>query len=563
LSKFYSIHKMLRHFTIIKGHCPFTPCMFSKGQIRSKTSAVFKELDGKFDLASTRHQEAVAKYEVAHALYSKFMEQVQAGGGPKGVHRHTKINKKLLVRDRVKLLLDEDSDAFTIGSLAGLGMDYGDVPSAGGLNVIGKVSGHYCVVMGSDATIKGGTVYPIGLKKQLRMQEISYQNRLPCINLTDSGGAFLPLQSEIFPDRHGGGRVFRNQAVMQADGPPQITVVCGSCTAGGAYVPTMSQEAIIVNGIGYIYLAGPPLVKAATGEEISDEDLGGADLHSRVSGCVDHFAETEVEAYELCRSVIETLNLEEVIFREDYEAPLYLETELNNFVGLHNISRNDIYKILSRILDSSRFQEFKAKFGSNLITGFGYIGGKLVGVVANGGTITSPDALKGTHFVWMCEYRNIPLVFLQYSTPADDSTRVNPVQAGLVIKDKAKMMAAVACTKVPRISINIGGCFGDDNYTMCGQTFSPNFLLSWPTALTSLDTPLGDQVEKDSDLSKVESAWDLPPSSAFSCAFNMYNDAIILPQETRKALIQCLRIAQHSQIRRYFVDNHVSPIFRM
>lgn len=533
-----------------------------KQQQRFKTTS-FKILDGRFNANAVRHQNAVAKNDAALSVYRRLQEQVKRGGGSKSIHRHTVVNKKLVISDKLDLLLDEDSDKFEIGRFAGFGMDYGDISCGGQLSAIGKVNGQYCSIFGNDGTIKGGTMYPIGVKKFLRSQEIALKNHLPCIYIVDSGGAFLPLQSEIFADKMHGGRSFHNEAVMQAGNIPQISVVCGSCTAGGAYIPNMCHEVIMVNGISYVYLGGPPLVKAATGEEISDDALGGAELHCRVSGCSDHLAESESEAFEVCRGIVETLNLPKVDFPQTFDEPVHSDLELSHFAGLTDISKDDIYKILSRILDSSQFQEFKSTYGCNLISGFGYIAGMLVGVVANHGRLTAEDGLKGAHFVSMCEYRNIPLIFLQYSSPCSPVSNIDVLNDGIAINNRGKMMSAVACTTVPRIAVNIGGCFGDDNYTMSGESFSPHFLLSWPTALTSQSEITEEQVANESDFSKVESNSDFSPASAFHCAFNISTDALILPQETRKVLIRCLKIVRQGQIFRHSSNRHTQPIFRM
>ncbi|GAB6021650.1 hypothetical protein CHUAL_004234 [Chamberlinius hualienensis] len=521
-------------------------------------SSAFKVLDGEINAELERHKTANDKWLSAENVYNKFQAQVNAGGGPKAVHRHTKINKKLLVQERLKLVLDDDNDVFTVASMAGLGQDYGDIPSAGGKSIIGKVGGHYFLVSANDSTVKAGTTYPTGLAKMMRSQTIAAQNRLPCIYLIDSGGAFLPLQSEIFPDKLHGGRGFRNQAVMQADGLPEISVVCGSCTAGAAYVPEMTQQSIMIKGISYIYLAGPPLVKAASGEVVTDDELGGTELHCKVSGGADYMVENEQEAFALCREMVETFNLTSPDFPVTFEEPKFPSSDLVYFCGLTDVNKEDILKIIARLLDGSRFHEFKAAYGRNLVTGFGYLAGMLVGVVGNSGGLSAGDGQKGAHFISMCNQRDIPLLFLQYSCPSEEQ---DGTSSAFELKEKSKMVAAVSCCQVPRIALNVGGCYGDDAYVMSGLSFNPNFLLSWPTALTYAAFPTKEQVERDGDLSKVDSAWDLAPSTAFSCAFNVLSDAIVLPHQSRQVLARCLQIAKHSQLPRK--SNVVQPLFRM
>ncbi|KAK7889838.1 hypothetical protein WMY93_025398 [Mugilogobius chulae] len=346
-------------------------------------------------------------------------------GGANAIARHTQRNKKVLVRDRLRLLLDNE-DFLELSPFAGLGLPYGDIPSAGCLTGIGQINGLWCVFIANDATVKGGTAYPITVKKQLRAQEVAIQNRLPCVYLVDSGGAFLPLQSEIFPDKNQGGRTFYNEAIMSAIKIPQVSVVCGSCTAGGAYVPTMAEEAVMVHRIGTIFLGGPPLVKAATGEEVSPEDLGGARLHAKISGCVDHFAWEEKEAYECTRNIISTLNFllpeENDDERKSNEEPLFSSQELQGLAPLSYNYTLDVKLVVSRLTDGSRFQEFKAYFGTTLVTGFANIHGHLVGIVANNGELSYEAALKGAHFVQLCDQRDIPLLFLQNTVPASAST---------------------------------------------------------------------------------------------------------------------------------------------
>ncbi|GIX73869.1 methylcrotonoyl-CoA carboxylase beta chain, mitochondrial [Caerostris extrusa] len=440
-------------------------------------SLSFKPLTFEINYNETELQKGAENSKISEKILKNLSEFAEAGGGAKGIHRHTVKNKKLLVRDSLKLLFDTDSPFLEIGLFAGLFMDYGNIPTAGTIVGIGKIHGQFCIVGANDATVKGGTFYPITVAKQIRMQQLGYLNRLPCIYLVDSGGAFLPLQADIFPDSNHGGRTFYNEAVMSSIGIPQIAVVCGSSTAGGAYAPTMAEEAIIVKQSGVIFLGGPPLVKAATGEIVSEQDLGGALMHCSISGCTDYYAETEEEAFEMCRESILTFN-SPVHSKPTYQEPLYSAKDLLLLSGKPYLSKEDMYMILSRILDGSMFKEFKAKFGLNLITGFGYLHGILVGILANCNALTFQDAQKGAHFIQLCDKRNIPLCFLQNSGQYEDHNIYDSPSD--VLKCRAKMVAAHSSSKVPKITLCINGCFEDDNFVMCGWPFQPNFFLCWP-----------------------------------------------------------------------------------
>ncbi|XP_028259555.1 methylcrotonoyl-CoA carboxylase beta chain, mitochondrial isoform X1 [Parambassis ranga] len=491
--------------------------------------------------------------------YTECSEKVRKGGGENAIARHTKRNRKLLVRDRLRLLLD-DEDFLELSPFAGLGLPYGDISSAGCLTGIGRINGLWCVFIANDATVKGGTAYPITVKKQLRAQEIAIQNRLPCVYLVDSGGAFLPLQSEIFPDKNQGGRTFYNEAIMSAMKIPQVSVVCGSCTAGGAYIPTMAEEAVMVHRIGTIFLGGPPLVKAATGEEVTPEDLGGARLHAEVSGCVDHFAWEEKEAFDYTRNIISTLNFqlpeeegEETAKRKAEEEPLYSSEEL---LGLAPQSYNnslDVKMVVSRLTDGSRFQEFKARYGTTLVTGFAKIHGHLVGIVANNGEMSYEAALKGSHFVQLCHQRDVPLIFLQNTAPTAALTQsiAKAEKNSNHLKAQGSMMSAVACAAVPKITVVIGGCHGADSYAMCGRAFDPNFLFLWPNARVSVTAPghAGSLLPPDSeqeDEQKLNRKLQ-EESSAFYSSGRMWDDGVILPQDTRKVLRDCLDIIRQQQ----------------
>lgn len=495
--------------------------------------------------------------------YTEFSEKVKKGGGENAIARHTQRNRKLLVRDRLRLLLD-DEDFLELSRFAGLGLPYGDIPSAGCLTGIGKINGLWCVFIANDATVKGGTAYPITVKKQLRAQEVAIQNRLPCVYLVDSGGAFLPLQSEIFPDKNQGGRTFYNEAIMSAMKIPQVSVVCGSCTAGGAYIPTMAEEAVMVHRIGTIFLGGPPLVKAATGEEVTPEDLGGATLHAEVSGCVDHFAWEEKEAFSYTRNIISTLNFqlpeeeEETKKRKAEEEPLYSSEELLGLAPKDYNYTVDIKLVVSRLTDGSRFQEFKARYGTTLVTGFAKIHGHLVGIVANNGELSYEAALKGSHFVQLCDQRDIPLVFLQNTAPSAALT-LDTKQAEINtnrLKAQGSMMSAVACASIPKITVVIGGCHGADSYALCGRAFEPNFLFLWPNARVSVTAPghagslLLPDGEQEEEQKKQEEKLNRrlqEESSAFFSSGRLWDDGVILPQDTRKVLRDALDIIKQQQ----------------
>ncbi|XP_040039467.2 biotin-dependent 3-methylcrotonyl-coenzyme A carboxylase beta1 subunit [Gasterosteus aculeatus] len=507
--------------------------------------------------------------------YKECSEKIRKGGGEKAMERHTQRNGKLLVRDRLRLLLD-DEDFLELSPFAGLGLPYGDIPSAGCLTGIGRINGLWCVFIANDATVKGGTAYPITVKKQLRAQEIAIQNRLPCVYLVDSGGAFLPLQSEIFPDKNQGGRTFYNEAIMSAMKIPQVSVVCGSCTAGGAYIPTMAEETVMVHRIGTIFLGGPPLVKAATGEEVTPEDLGGARLHAEVSGCVDHFAWEEKEAYDYTRNIVSTLNFqlpeeeeeeeERTRRRKAEEEPPYDSMEL---LGLAPKSYNysvDVKMVVSRLTDGGRFQEFKARYGTTLVTGFASIHGHLVGIVANNGELSHQSALKGSHFVQLCDQRDVPLLFLQNTAPTG-APALSTAQAEVNsnrLKAQASMMSAVACASVPKITVVIGGCHGADSYAMCGRSFDPNFLFLWPNARVSMAAPghAGSLLPPDSEQEDELNRTLEEESSAFFSSGRLWDDGVILPQDTRKVLGSCLDIIQQQQYQ-LSTEKLQSPLLRV
>ena len=406
------------------------------------------------------------------------------GGGRLARERHVERGK-LLPRDRVDALVDPGSPFLELSALAAHGMYDDAAPAAGLITGVGRVSGREVVVVANDATVKGGTYFPLTVKKHLRAQRVAMENRLPCVYLVDSGGAYLPLQDEVFPDRDHFGRIFHNQAVMSKAGIPQIAAVLGSCTAGGAYVPAMSDETVIVRDQGTIFLGGPPLVKAATGEEVSAEDLGGGDVHARGSGVVDHLADDDAHALAIVRSIVATLGPRpappwDVVPPED---PAVDPAELYGVVPPDNRTGYDVREVIARIVDASRFHEFKARYGETLVCGFGRIHGHPVGIVANNGVLFSASALKGAHFIELCDQRGVPLVFLQniagFMVGRD-------YEAGGIAKDGAKMVMAVACTRVPKLTVVIGGSFGAGNYAMAGRAYDPRFVWMWPNARISV-----------------------------------------------------------------------------
>ncbi len=410
--------------------------------------------------------------------------KIREGGGAAAVQKHVGRGK-LFVRERIERLIDPDSPFLELSPLAAWEMYDGDAPCAGVVTGIGRVQGQPCVIVANDATVKGGTYYPITVKKHLRAQEIAQENHLPCIYLVDSGGAFLPLQAEVFPDRDHFGRIFYNQAQMSARGISQIAVVLGSCTAGGAYVPAMSDETVIVRNQGTIFLGGPPLVKAATGEEVTAEQLGGADVHCRESGVADHYAQNDEDALAITRHIVEHLNPRPRthLSTRAAEEPLYDPREIYGIIQKDHRKPYDVREVIARVVDGSRFHEFKALYGATLVCGFAHIWGYPVGIVGNNGVLFSESALKAAHFVEMCSQRGIPLVFLQNITGFMVG---KAYEAGGIAKDGAKMVAAVSNAAVPKFTVIIGGSYGAGNYGMCGRAYQPRFLWMWPNARISV-----------------------------------------------------------------------------
>ncbi|MFD5701776.1 carboxyl transferase domain-containing protein [Streptomyces lasiicapitis] len=495
--------------------------------------------------------------EAAHrALADELRGKLAAarlGGGERARQRHV-ARGKLLPRERVDALLDPGSPFLELAPLAADGMYGGDAPAAGVIAGIGRVSGRDCVIVANDATVKGGTYYPMTVKKHLRAQEVALENRLPCVYLVDSGGAFLPMQDEVFPDREHFGRIFYNQARMSGAGIPQIAAVLGSCTAGGAYVPAMSDEAVIVRNQGTIFLGGPPLVKAATGEVVTAEELGGGEVHSRVSGVTDHLAEDDPHALRIVRTIVSTLPARGALPWEvrPVEEPKVDPLGLYGAVPTDSRTPYDVREVIARVVDGSRFAEFKAEFGQTLITGFAHIHGHPVGIVANNGILFSESAQKGAHFIELCDQRGIPLVFLQnisgFMVGRD-------YEAGGIAKHGAKMVTAVACTRVPKLTVVVGGSYGAGNYSMCGRAYSPRFLWMWPNAKISvmggeqaasvLATVKRDQLEGRGEQwsQEDEEAFKAPvraqyeqQGSAYYATARLWDDGVIDPLETRQVL---------------------------
>ncbi len=447
-------------------------------------SRLMPVLESRIDSTSPEFAENREAMKVLVADLRGRLETARRGGGPEALKRHKEQGKRT-ARERIERLLDPSTPFLEIAALAACGMYDGAAPSAGIVTGIGRVRGREVMIVANDATVKGGTYFPETVKKHLRAQEIASENRLPCVYLVDSGGAFLPLQAQVFPDREHFGRIFYNQARMSADGIPQISVVLGSCTAGGAYVPAMSDEAVIVKGRGTIFLGGPPLVKAATGEVVSAEDLGGADVHCRTSGVADHYALDDDDALARAREIVDHLTAGKSAPWEvrEPEEPRYDTTELYGIVPRNSRKSYDVREVVARIVDGSRFHEFKALYAPTLVTGFARIMGHPVGILGNNGVLFSESALKATHFIEMCCQRLVPLVFLQNITGFIVGKQY---EHGGIAKDGAKMVHAVANARVPKFTIIIGGSFGAGNYGMCGRAFGPRQLWMWPNARISV-----------------------------------------------------------------------------
>ncbi|MGI8537435.1 MAG: carboxyl transferase domain-containing protein [Mycobacteriales bacterium] len=492
---------------------------------------------------------AAAQRSLAAELRQR-LDAVRAGGPQVSRERHI-ARGKLLPRDRVDALLDQGSPFLELSPLAAHGLYGGDAPGAGILTGVGRVSGRECVVVANDATGKGGTYYPRTVKKHLRAQEVALHNRLPCLYLVDSGGAFLPEQDQVFPDREHFGRIFYNQATMSAQGIAQIAAVLGSCTAGGAYVPAMADEAVIVKEQGTIFLGGPPLVKAATGEVVTAEDLGGGALHARISGVTDHLADDDAHALRIVRRIVATLGPRTAApwDRASVEEPAVDPSELYGVLPADTRTSYDVREVIARLVDGSRFQEFKAEYGATLVTGFAHLHGHPVGVVANNGVLFGESALKGAHFIELCDRRAIPLLFLQNITGFMVGREY---EAGGIAKHGAKMVTAVACARVPKLTVVLGGSFGAGNYSMCGRAYSPRFLWMWPGARISVmggdqaasvlatvrREQLGDSWSADQEeafKAPIRAQYDAQGNPYYSTA-RLWDDGILDPLDTRTAL---------------------------
>jgi 3-methylcrotonyl-CoA carboxylase beta subunit len=506
--------------------------------------------------------------EAMRALVADLREklsQVAGGGGEASRNRHT-ARGKMLARERVDLLVDPGTSFLELSPLAAHGLYGGDVHSASIVTGVGRISGSECVIVANDATIKGGTYYPMTVKKHLRAQDIARQNNLPCVYMVDSGGAFLPLQDEIFPDERHFGRIFYNQAQMSSQGIPQIAIVMGSCTAGGAYVPAMSDESIIVRNQGTIFLGGPPLVKAATGEVVSAEELGGADVHSRQSGVTDHYAQNDAHAIGIARRIVGTLkpSVRPNLNMHPPRDPLFTAEEIYGVVPVDGRKPFDVRDIIARVVDGSEFDEFKKLYGTTLVCGFAHIWGYPVGIIANNGILFSESSLKGAHFIELCCQRGIPLVFLQNITGFMVGKKY---EAGGIARDGAKLVTAVATASVPKFTVVIGGSYGAGNYGMCGRAYSPRFLWMWPNARISVmggeqASMVLSQVRRDNIEAKGDS-WSKEEEDKFRepiraqyesqghpyyATARLWDDGVIDPADTRLVLGLGLSAASNAPI---------------
>ncbi|CAI2172255.1 19193_t:CDS:10 [Funneliformis geosporum] len=532
----------------------FRPNLLNYQTLHEQTTNV---LPNNVDSKSDEFKENAEKMNILVKNLENIINKVVLGGSESARKRHLE-RKKLLVRDRSPFL--------ELSQLAGYKLYADEIPAGGIISGIGRVKGVECMIIANDSTVKGGTYYPITVKKHLRAQDVARENRLPCIYLVDSGGANLPQQAEVFPDRDHFGRIFFNQATMSAEGIPQIAVVMGSCTAGGAYVPAMADESVIVAKQGTIFLGGPPLVKAATGEVITAEELGGADLHCRTSGVTDHYANSDEHALQITRSIVETLNWSKKpnLSIKKPEEPIYSASELGGIVGDNLRKTFDVKNVIARIVDGSRFEEFKELYGTTLVTGFSHLYGYPIGIIANNGILFSESALKGAHFIELCAQRGIPLIFLQNITGFMVGSSA---EAGGIAKNGAKLVTAVSCAKVPKLSVIIGGSFGAGNYGMCGRAYNPRFLLMWPNARISVmggeqAASVLAQIKRDSKAEKGEE-WSMKEEEKFKkpirdrfeeeghpyfSSARLWDDGIIKPADTRKVLGLALSAALNAQI---------------
>ena len=525
-------------------------------------------LESELDPQSEQFQQNTAHNRALVAQLRACLAQVRQGGGAKAQQRHAEQGK-LVVRERIDRLIDPGSPFLELSPLAAWEMYEGEAPAAGMVTGIGRISGRECLIVANDATVKGGAYYPMTVKKHLRAQQVALENRLTCVYLVDSGGAFLPMQDEVFPDVDDFGRIFYNQAVMSAAGIPQIAAVMGSCTAGGAYVPAMSDETIIVAGTGTIFLGGPPLVKAATGVDVTAEELGGADVHTRRSGVADHYAVDDAHALEQVRSIVASLNSRKQVDMDiaPPEEPLYDPAELYGVIPTSFRVAYDVREVIARLVDGSRLREFKALYGTTLVCGFARIHGYPVGIVANNGILFGESALKGTHFIELCTSRRIPLLFLQNITGFMVGKEY---EAGGIARDGAKMVHAVANAQVPKLTVIVGGSFGAGNYGMCGRAYAPRFLWMWPNArisvmggeqaanvlltvkqdqLARLGQPLLTAEEQAAFKQPILDKYEREGSPYYATA-RLWDDGILDPAETRTVLGLALSACLNAPVER-------------
>jgi 3-methylcrotonyl-CoA carboxylase beta subunit len=529
----------------------------------------------KIDSEHKNFQTNISAMEEKIDKLNKHLERIKQGGSERSKERQRSLGK-LLVRERINQLIDKGSVFNELSLLAGFQLYEDDLPAGGIITGIGIINQHYCMIIANDASVKGGSYYPITVKKHLRAQEIAQNNHLPCIYLVDSGGAFLPKQDEVFPDKNHFGRIFFNQAQMSAKGIAQISVVMGSCTAGGAYIPCMSDTVIMVKNQATIFLAGPPLVKAATGEKVTAEELGGADVHCRTSGVADYYAESDEDAINQAREAINYLNQPKIEKTEDYLPPQYPQKNLLATIPSDQRMPTEIKEIIACLVDNSEFNEFKAKYGTTLICGFAHIQSHPVGIIANNGVLFSDSALKGAHFIQICNQRNIPLVFLQNIS----GFMVGKAhEANGIAKHGAKMVTAVSCAQVAKITVIVGGSYGAGNYAMCGRAFNPDFLYLWPNARKSVMG--GEQAAnvltdiKESQCKRQNKRFDSSEqekykrvikaqyehrSSAYYSSAHLWDDNIINPLDTRTILGFNLRLISQSKRKK---ESFSYGIFRM
>jgi acetyl-CoA carboxylase carboxyltransferase component len=523
--------------------------------LKSQTEAGKSE----FEARLRHHEELLTAYRSA-------LSEVTKGGPEKARQKHTSRGK-LLVRDRINLLLDPNTPFLELSSLAAYGQYENEFPAAGIVTGIGLIHGKETVIIANDATVKGGTYIEETIKKHLRAQEIALKNRIPAVYLVDSGGVFLPNQADVFPDKDDFGRIFYNQARLSAEGIPQVAVVMGSCTAGGAYVPAMSDETIIVREQGTIFLGGPPLVKAATGEDVTAEELGGGHVHTAISGVADHLAENDRDALQICRNIFETIQVPERqhLDRTEPREPLYDSRKIAGAIPVSSREPYDVREVIARLVDGSEFSEFKKNYGTTLVTGFARIMGYPVGIIANNGILFSDSSLKGTHFIELCDYRGIPIVFLQNISGFMVGKQY---EHGGIAKDGAKMVHAVANTRVPRFTVIIGGSFGAGNYAMSGRAYDPNLLFMWPNAKISvmggeqaadvLSTIREDQLKAKgvemTDAQKEEIRRPIiekyeKEGSAYYSTSRLWDDGIIAPSDTRKILGMAISVSLNAKFK--------------